>query len=99
MNSLGNGLNEKPLAAVTFQASEKESNRIQAGAAVTVEVEVSEPGTVDIPDLGLTAPADPVTPARFDVFATRPGRYPLLFTPAAGEQPEPAGSLVIESRG
>ncbi len=86
-------------ATVTFQASEKESNRIQAGAAVTVEVEVSEAGTVDIPDLGLTAPADPVTPARFDVLATRPGRYPLLFTPAAGEQPEPAGSLVVESRG
>ena len=34
---------------------------------MTVEVEVSEAGTVDIPDLGLTAPADPVTPARFDV--------------------------------
>ena len=84
---------------VTFQASAKESRRIQAGAAVTVEVEVSEAGTVDIPDLGLTAPADPVTPARFDVLATRPGRYPLLFTPAAGEQAESAGSLVVESRG
>jgi len=84
---------------VTFQASEKESRRVEAGTAVTVEVEVSEAGTVDIPDLGMTSPADPVTPARFDILATRPGRYPLLFTPAAGEQSEPAGSLVIESRG
>ena len=57
---------------------------MRAGAAATVEVAVSEAGTVDIPDLGLTAPADPVTPARFDVLATRPGRYPLLFTPAGG---------------
>jgi hypothetical protein len=84
---------------VTFQASEKESRRVRAGVAVTVEVAVSEAGTVDIPDMGMTAAADPVTPARFDVLATRPGRYRLLFTPAAGEQAEPAGTLVVTSRG
>ncbi|HEX6653724.1 MAG TPA: hypothetical protein VF072_13340 [Thermoleophilaceae bacterium] len=84
---------------VTFEASGKESRRVEAGTAVTVEVAVSEAGTVDIPDLGLTSPADPVTPARFDVLATRPGRYPVLFTPAAGEQSEPAGSLVVTSHG
>jgi hypothetical protein len=86
-------------STITFQASEKESKRVQAGTAVTVEVAVNEAGTVDIPDLGMTSPADPFTPARFDVLATRPGRYPLLFTPAAGEQPEPAGSLVVTSSG
>ena len=83
---------------VTFQAPERESRRVRAGAAVTVEVAVNEAGTVDIPDMGMTAPADPVTPARFDVLATRPGRYALLFTPAAGERAEPAGSLVVTSR-
>jgi hypothetical protein len=85
--------------AVTFQASEKQSRRLRAGAAATVEVAVREPGTVDIAGLGLTSPADPVTPARFEVFATRPGRYELTFTPAAGERAEPAGRLVVTSRG
>jgi hypothetical protein len=85
---------------VTFEASEDESKKLEAGSAATVEVEVAKPGSVEIPDMGLTAPADPFTPARFDVLATRPGRYPLLFTPAGGErQPEPAGSLVVTSRG
>jgi hypothetical protein len=84
---------------VTFQAPEKESKRVEAGTAVTVQVAVTEAGTVDIPDLGMTAPADPFTPARFDVLATRPGGYPLLFTPAAGEQAEPAGRLVVTSQG
>jgi len=85
---------------VVFHASRNESKKLQAGEAATVEVEVSEAGSVEIPDMGLTAAAEPVTPARFDVLVTRPGRYPLLFTPAGGEQTaEPAGSLVVTSRG
>jgi hypothetical protein len=84
---------------VTFEASEDQSKKLEAGQAATLEVEVSEPGSVEIPDMGLTAPADRFTPARFDVLATRPGRYPLLFTPAGEESAEPAGSLVVTSRG
>jgi hypothetical protein len=84
---------------LTFQAAMKESKKLRAGTAATVEVAVSEPGTVDIPDMGLTAPADPVTPARFDLLPARPGRYPLLFTPAGGGTAEPAGSLVVTSAG
>jgi hypothetical protein len=84
---------------VVFRGSEDEARKLEAGQAATVVVEVAEPGNVEIPDMGLTAPADPVTPARFDVLASRPGRYPLVFTPARGEEPEPAGSLVVTSRG
>ena len=84
---------------LTFQAAMKESKKLRAGTAATVEVAVSEPGSVDIPDMGLTASADPVTPARFDLLPTRPGRYPLLFTPASGDTAEPAGSLVVTSAG
>jgi hypothetical protein len=84
---------------ISFQASERESRKLPAGEAATVEVAVTQPGSVDIPDMGLSSAADPVTPARFDVLATRPGRYRLVFTPARGEQPEPAGSLVVTSRG
>jgi len=73
---------------------------MRAGEAATLEVAVDEPGTVEIPDMGLSAAAEPVTPARFDVLATRPGRYELLFTPAGGDrESEPAGRLVVTSSG
>jgi hypothetical protein len=84
---------------IVFEAAAKESKKVPAGDAATVEVAVSQAGTVEIPDMGLSSPADPVTPARFDVLPTRPGRYELTFIPARGEQPEPAGSLVVTSRG
>jgi hypothetical protein len=49
--------------------------------------------------MGLSATADRFTPARFDVYASRPGRYALVFTPAGGELAEPAGRLVVRSAG
>lgn len=86
-------------ADLEFDASENESMRLPAGDAATVRVSVDEAGSVEIPDLGLSAPADPVTPARFDVLASRPGRYPLIFSPAGGGASEPAGRLVVTSAG
>ena len=44
-------------------------------------VSVEEPGQVEIPLLGVGAPADPVTPARFEVLTSEAGRYPISFTP------------------
>jgi hypothetical protein len=74
-------------------------NRVPEGAAATLEVSVEEPGTVEIPELGLSATADVLTPARFEVLATEPGRYALTFTPAADQRSEPAGKLVVTSSG
>jgi hypothetical protein len=71
--------------ALSFEASENETMRLQAGHAATVEVSVEEPGSVDIP--------------RMDVLASRPGPYQLLFTPAGGNPTEPAGRLVVTSAG
>jgi hypothetical protein len=85
--------------ALSFEASENETMRLQAGRAATVEVSVEQPGTVDIPGMGLTATANPHTPARFDVLASRPGRYDVLFTPAGSNPSEAAGRLVVESAG
>jgi hypothetical protein len=85
--------------ALSVDAAENETMRLRAGRAATVEVAVGEPGSVEIPGMGLTATADPVTPARFDVLASRPGRYELLFTPAGDSPSEPAGSLVVTSAG
>jgi hypothetical protein len=87
-------------SALSFDAAENESERMRAGEAATLEVAVEEPGTVEIPDMGLSAVAEPLTPARFDVLGTRPGRYELLFTPAGGDrESEPAGRLVVTSSG
>lgn len=84
---------------VTFDAVKDESRRVAAGSAATVEVSVDEPGDVAIPDLGLIEPAEPLTPARFDILANSPGRYELTFTPADGDSAEPAGRLVVTSAG
>lgn len=89
----------EPPAALSFDAAKTESKRLPAGEAATVLVAVDEAGSVEIPGLGLSAPADRFTPARFDVLANRAGRYDLLFTPAAGEEAEPAGRLVVTSAG
>ena len=85
-------------ARLVFDAAANRPKRLHAGEAATIEVAVPESGTVEIPDLGLTAAADPVTPARFDVFPP-PGRYELLFTPSKGDQARPAGTLVVTSAG
>ena len=85
--------------ALSFDAAENETMRLRAGRAATVEVAVEEPGSVEIPGMGLSATADAVTPARFDVLASRPGRYELLFTPAGDNPSEPAGRLVVTSAG
>jgi hypothetical protein len=85
--------------ALSFEAAENETMRLRAGDPATVEVAVEEPGSVEIPGMGLSAAADPATPARFDVLANRPGHYELLFTPAGGNPSEPAGRLVVTSAG
>jgi hypothetical protein len=86
-------------SALSLDASEPDSVRLSAGEAATLEVSVDEAGSVEIPGLGLSAAADAVTPARFDLLAGDPGRYELLFTPADGDTAEPAGRLVVQSAG
>jgi hypothetical protein len=80
---------------LVFDAERDQTRRVEAGQPATVFVEVAEPGLVEIPALGLTAPAQPLTPARFDVPASDPDRVAITFTPVAGDTPEPAGLLVI----
>ena len=91
------GTAESP-KTLTFQAAMKESKKLRAGTAATVEVAVSEPGSVDIPDMGLTASADPVRrPLR--PAPHPPGALPAAVQPASGDTAEPAGSLVVTSAG
>jgi hypothetical protein len=86
---------DEPPRPVSFDAASAERRRLPAGRAATLEVSVHEPGSVEVPGLGLSASTDEHTPARFDVFPTRSGRYEILFTPANGDESRPAGTLVV----
>jgi hypothetical protein len=82
-------------AKVEMNAAEDKTSRLEAGRSASVEVAVVEPGQVTIPQLGLTAAADPLTPARFDVLVNSEGRYPIEFTPAASDEARRAGTIVV----
>ena len=80
---------------VVFDAEREQTRTVDPGQALTVLVEVQEAGMIEIPDLGLSSSADPLTPARFELLLSNPGRYGLFFTPAGGDVPDPAGTLVV----
>ena len=81
-------------AEVTFDVTKDQTRRLPTGSA-SVAVEVDEPGEVEIPGLGLSAAADPLTPALFEIFSsTAPAT--ISFTPAAGNESRAAGTLVVE---
>jgi hypothetical protein len=82
-------------AQVRFEVSKRRKGTVIAGQAAEVYVEVDRPGQVVIPDLGLSAAAEPLTPARFDVLVTRPGRYEVYFVPVDETPDLKAGSLVV----
>jgi hypothetical protein len=74
--------------------------KLEVGRAATVVVAVAESGQVDIPTLGLTDAAEPDSPATFQVLLDRPGRAPILYTPAAGTETRRVGTLSgVETRG
>jgi len=86
---------DNPPRPISFETSSRDRRRLEQGRAATLEIAVDEPGSVEVPDLGVTASADEHTPARFEVFPTRAGAYAILFRPADGDQSRPAGTLVV----
>jgi hypothetical protein len=86
---------DNPPRPISLDASSRERRRLEQDRAATVEIAVDEPGSVEVPDLGLTTNADEHTPARFEVFPTRAGSYAILFRPADGDRSRPAGTLVV----
>jgi hypothetical protein len=83
-------------AEVRFDAAKPRKRTVFAGQAAEVYVEVDRPGQAVIPGLGLSAAAEPLTPARFDVLVTRPGRYEVRFVPADETPDIGAGTLVVK---
>ena len=78
-----------------FEADRDQTRQLDAGQPATVLVEVEEPGLVEISDLGLSAPAQPLTPARFEILTSNPDRIDITFTAVEDDTPGPAGTLVV----
>jgi hypothetical protein len=80
---------------LVFEADRDQTRQLDAGQPATVFVEVDEPGLVEIAGLGVSAPAEPLTPARFEILTSNPDRYTITFTAAEEDSPGPAGTLVV----
>jgi hypothetical protein len=93
--SPGQGASARLPATLRFVADRDQKRRLEYGRPATLEVAVDDSGQVEIPLLGLSAAAEPLTPARFEVFPREARRYPILFTPAAGDETRPAGTLHV----
>ena len=76
-------------------AREPKTETLKAGTAATVRVRVQEPGQVSIEGLGLIGQAASLTPARFDVLSTRPGRYEVRFTAVSDGRSRLLGFLQV----
>ena len=84
-----------PPAELTFLAVDPDTQRLAAGQAATISVEVEDAGQVKIADLGMSAVADPLTPARFDLLTREAGRHRITFTPTGDEAETRVGTLVV----
>jgi hypothetical protein len=89
------GTAAQPPVTLRLHADRDQTRRLEIGRAATLEVAVDEPGQVEIPVLGLAAPATPLTPARFEVLPSEVRRYPIEFTPADSDNSRPAGTLDV----
>ena len=61
-------------------------------------VEARSPGLVELEGLGLTAPVERLTPARFEVLASTPRRHRVRYTPAGSSEARTVGVLAIAKR-
>jgi hypothetical protein len=80
------------------QAGRREVRKLTVGQAATVVVKVAQAGQIELQTLGGIRPAEPATPASFDVFADRPGAFPVIFHPGAGGPTKRVGTLRVVPR-
>jgi hypothetical protein len=73
--------------------------RLETGRPAVVLVRAETAGLVELTGLGLSATADPLTPARFEVLASQPIGVRVLFTPAGAGDSQVAGTLLVTSPG
>jgi len=81
------------------QGGRREVRELPVGRAATVVVNVDSAGQAELPGLGDIRPAEPSTPASFDVFTNQPGSFSVIFHPAGGGPSERVGTLRVVARG
>jgi hypothetical protein len=69
--------------------------RIASGEHLQLQVETTEPGQATA--FGMLQPAEPLTPARFDVLVPSAGRYRVTFQPTIGAE-APIGTFTVSAR-
>lgn len=78
------------------EAARPQTRELEADRPATVVVEVDTPGQVGIPSLGLTAPAEPLTPAMFELLVDDAGSHAITVRPAGSEaRPSRVGTLRV----
>lgn len=87
-------------ARLAFSAAPpRERRRLEPGRAAVVLVSADEAGQVELEGLGMSAPADRFTPARFDVLVNEPVSARVRFTPAGADVAQVVGTLDVSERG
>jgi hypothetical protein len=82
---------------LSFAAGQRpQERRVAAGRSATILVHVKAAGQAELDGLGLSAPATPGTPARFELLPDEPGVHPVVFVPAATGVRTRAGTLIIK---
>jgi hypothetical protein len=85
-----------PPESLSFDTSRPRTRRrLDPGRQAVVLVSADQAGQVELDGLGLSAPVDPVTPARFEVLANAPVTASVLFTPAGADQSTQVGTLIV----
>jgi hypothetical protein len=86
-----------PPAEIAFEADlQPETRTVPARRAATVTITAYEPGQVEIERLGLSAPAEPNGPARFDLLTGSPETYAVTFTPVETGERRKIGVIEVE---
>jgi hypothetical protein len=77
------------------ERSRKLERKVPVRTAVEVLVQAKHSGLAAIGGLDQSSAVEPDTPARFEVFQAKPGRFPVSFTPAGRNRSKRLGTLVI----
>jgi hypothetical protein len=79
-------------------AKERPSRSVPRGTHLILHVAARGTGQVEVPGFGLVQAVEPGTPVLFDVLASRPGRYDVVFQPVVGRSVR-IGRVIVSGSG
>lgn len=85
-----------PVVVDFRSGNEPQEERVRPDVRVVVTVNVDQPGEVELEGLGLVESGAPSTPAVFDLFTDRSGRFEVVHRPVEGGE-KPIGALTVDA--